>query len=182
MEDADGKSESQKKVRASELLPQVYAELRKLAQYKMKNEGGFQTLSATALVHEAYLRISKSDELPIWSSKRQFFSAAAEAMRRILIDRARTKKRIKRGGRVEWEDYFESQILASVKDDEILAVDEALEELDQADPESAELVKLRYFIGMSWEEISEATGIPDRTLRRRWTYAKTWLKERIERN
>jgi RNA polymerase sigma factor (TIGR02999 family) len=103
-------------------------------------------------------------------------------MRRILIDRARAKQAAKRGGNFVRGDFFESQIEAPIKEDKILAVDEALGELETVDPELAKLVKLRYFAGMSWPEISQATGIPDRTLRRRWTYAKAWLKERIERS
>ena len=165
---------------SAELLPLVYAELRKLAQFKMNQEAP-QTLSATALVHEAYLRISNSDESGCWSSERHFFGAAAEAMRRILIDRARAKRRIKRGGEMERAEFAESQIVAAAEDDELLAVDEALTELESADPQAAELVKLRYFAGMTWTEISAATGTADRTLRRQWTYAKAWLKERIQR-
>lgn len=167
---------------SGDLLAEVYQELRKLAQHKMSNEGGMQTLSATALVHEAYLRVSKDGEEGQWESKRHFFGAAAQAMRRILIDRARAKLAVKRGGDMERGELYESQIIAPVKDDEILAVDEALEELEKVDPDSAELVKLRYFAGMSWAEISEATGIPDRTVRRRWTYAKSWLKDRISQD
>ena len=163
------------------MLPLVYEELRKAAQVKMNNESGAQTLSATALVHEAYLRISKREDTPKWESRSQFFVAAAEAMRRILIDRARAKLQQKRGGDAKRVELFESQVVVESKDDELLAVNDALEILELEDAESAELVKLRYFAGMTWVEISEATGIPDRTLRRRWTYAKRWLQERLER-
>lgn len=165
-----------------DLLPLVYDELRRAAQVKMGNEGGMQTLTATALVHEAYLRISDRKETPVWANQRQFFVAAAEAMRRILIDRARAKLQVKRGGDLDRAELTESQIITPAKDDELLAVDDALELLEKEDPDSAELVKLRYFAGMNWEEISEATGVPDRTIRRRWTYAKVWLQERIERD
>ncbi|MDF1755992.1 MAG: sigma-70 family RNA polymerase sigma factor [Verrucomicrobiales bacterium] len=103
-------------------------------------------------------------------------------MRRILIDRARAKLQIKRGGKLDRVELQESQIITPEKDDEFLAVNEALEILESEDPESAELVKLRYFAGMTWDEISEATGIPDRTLRRQWTYAKAWLQDHIQRS
>ncbi|MEM7012658.1 MAG: ECF-type sigma factor [Verrucomicrobiota bacterium] len=165
---------------SAELLPLVYQELRRLAQSKMNQEAGPQTLTATALVHEAYLRVSKEDLTGQWANQRHFFGAAAEAMRRILIDRARAKKQLKRGGDREQVELSESQIISPVKDDKLLAVDEALELLEKEDPESAELAKLRYFAGMTWEEISEALGVPDRTVRRRWTYTKAWLQQRIE--
>lgn len=150
----------------------------------MSRESGPQTLSATSLVHEAYLRVSKEGEDggKAWSGRRHFFGAAAEAMRRILIERARSRQRIKRGGDQDRVDLSVSQIVSPAEDDQLLAVHEALEELEAADPESAELVKLRYFAGMSWEEISAATGTPNRTVRRRWTYAKSWLKEWMNRN
>ena len=170
---------------SSDLLPLVYQELRRLAQHKMQGEGshGVQTLTATALVHEAYLRISKDEtgEKGRWSSKRHFFGAAAEAMRRILIDRARAKQQIKRGGDLDRVEFAESAVVAPVQDDDLLAVDEALAELEAEDPDSAELVKLRYFAGMTWAEITEATGIPDRTIRRQWSYARAWLGARIKR-
>lgn len=173
---------SSPKTESSDLLPEVYEELRQLAHSRMNQENSPQTLSATALVHEAYLRVSKNEESPRWSNKRHFFGAAAEAMRRILIDRARAKRSQKRGGELNPEELCESQIIAPVKDDEILAVDEALEELEKVDSDSAELVKLRYFSGMSWAEIADATGISDRTVRRHWKYTKTWLRERLDRN
>jgi len=163
-----------------ELFTLVYDELRKTAQNKMVDEGP-QTLTATALVHEAYLRISKRNETPAWENQRQFFGAAAEAMRRILIDRARAKLQLKRGGKQRQVSLAESQIIAPQKDDELLALNEALEILEQEDPESAELAKFRYFAGMTWAEIVKATGTPERTLRRRWAYAKIWLQERIDR-
>lgn len=169
---------------AAEILPLVYDELRKLAEVRMNRESGPQTLSATSLVHEAYLRVAKDDEdgAKPWSSRRHFFSAAAEAMRRILIERARARRRIKRGGEHDRADLSISQIVSPAEDDQLLAVNDALDELQAADPDSAELVKLRYFAGMTWEEISAATGIPDRTVRRQWTYARSWLKEWMNRN
>lgn len=170
---------------AAAILPLVYDELRKLAELRMSQEAGPQTLTATSLVHEAYLRVAKEDTdgtTKLWGSRRHFFSAAAEAMRRILIERARARRRMKRGGDQERVDLSISQIVSPAEDDQLLAVNDALEELQAADPESAELVKLRYFAGMTWEEISAATGIPDRTVRRQWTYARTWLKEWMNRN
>ena len=166
---------------SEDLLPLVYEELRRVAQHKMNDEAGAQTLTPTALVHEAYLRISNRKERPSWDSPRQFFSAAAEAMRRILIDRARAKKQLKRGGESKDAELIESQVIAPTKDDDLLAVNEALELLEIENPEAAELVKLRYFAGMTWEEIGDASGVPDRTNRRLWTWAKAWLQERIER-
>ena len=166
---------------SEDLLPEVYAELRRLAQYKMQSEQGMQTLSATALVHEAYMRISKDNGRGQWENERHFFGAAAEAMRRILIDRARAKQQIKRGGDQYRVDLEEAELVAPAPDEELLLVDEALEELESTDPESAELIKLRYFAGMTWEEISSALGVPDRTIRRRWTYTRAWLQERIKR-
>jgi len=161
---------------SDDLLPQVYQELRRLAQNRLRQEGP-QTLTATSLVHEAYLRLSPG-ELQ-WESPRHFFAAAAEAMRRILIDRARAKKQIKRGGDRQRQQLSDSQIIAPAEDEQLLLVDEALQQLENEDPESAELVKLRYFAGMTWEEISTAVGTPERTLRRRWTYARSWLQERL---
>lgn len=169
---------------AAEILPRVYQELRKLAAVRMGRESGPQTLSATSLVHEAYLRVAKDEDTAEepWSSRRHFFGAAAEAMRRILIDRARARQRIKRGGEQERLDLSISQIVTPAEEDQLLAVHEALEELERVDAESAELVKLRYFAGMTWEEISVATDIPDRTLRRQWSYARSWLKEWMNRD
>lgn len=167
---------------AAELLPLVYDELRRLAQFRMSQEVGARTLCATALVHEAYLRVTAHQESAQWASRRHFFGAAAEAMRRILIDRARVRRQIKHGGEHERTDLSLSQITAPAEDDQLLQVNEALDELEKVDADAAELVKLRYFAGMTWEEISTATGIPDRTLRRQWTYARSWLKEWINRN
>lgn len=161
------------------LLLDVYDELRRLAHYRMSRESEAQTLSATALVHEAWLRIGKDDQTGRWANRRHFFGAAAEAMRRILIDRARARNQLKRGGGTDRTEWHESQVRAPAQDAQMLAVHEALAELEDTDPESAELVKLRYFAGMTWEEIADATGVPDRSLRRRWTYAKAWLRVRI---
>ena len=172
----DSAEEGEKKG-ADEYLPEIYSELRKLAQYKMSQEAAGQTLSATALVHEAYLRMNDNDADRKFEDQKHFFCSAAEAMRRILIDRARAKKRIKRGGEMERADLTESQIIAPIKDDEILNINEALEAFEQVDAETSEIVKLRYFAGMTWDEISNVTGTPERSLRRKWTYAKAWLKD-----
>lgn len=161
---------------SAELLPLVYQELRRVAQARIAHEGP-QTLTATSLVHEAYMRISPGN--PCWDNPRHFFAAAAEAMRRILIERARARKQIKRGGDRLRQQISDSQIIAPADDEQLLLVDDALQQLEVEDPESAELVKLRYFVGMTWQEISDAVGIPERTLRRRWTYARSWLQERL---
>lgn len=166
------------------LVDSVYAELRVLAHQKMVGEAP-QTLSATSLAHEAWLRISKDGEVGQgeWKNRRHFFGAAAEAMRRILIDRARARQALKRGGDLEKVDLSITQIAAPVDDtSNTVAVCEALEEFAKLDPECAELVKLKYFVGMSWEEIAELTGDSPRTVNRRWTYAKAWLYDAIERN
>lgn len=166
---------------SEDLLPLVYEELRRLARHRMQQEAGPQTLSATALVHEAYLRISTQKEDIQWENKRHFFAAAAEAMRRILVDRARAKKRLKRGGELKRVDWVESQMMAPMPEDEILVIHEILDELSIYDIKSAELIKMKYFAGMTWEEICDATGEADRSLRRRWTYARAWLRERMNR-
>jgi RNA polymerase sigma factor (TIGR02999 family) len=161
----------------AELMPVVYEELRKMARGQMGREGAPQTLSATALVHEAWLRVSQPGSSEVmWKSRRHFFGAAAEAMRRILIERARAKARVKRGGeweRVEWEDV---EIEAPVADSELLAVNEALAKLMNEDPLAGEIVNLRYFAGLKWQEIAEVTGMSERELNRQWEYARAWLQ------
>ena len=148
----------------------------------MQGETGPQTLSATALVHEAYLRVSKREPTEMWATKRQFFAAAAEAMRRILIDRARAKGRIKRGGELARIAFSESEITAPAKDDDLLAIDEALEKLAKVDSGGAELVSLYYFAGLDWEEIAELRGCSARTLRRQWAHLRAWLFEEIQKS
>ncbi len=160
------------------MLPQMYDELRRLARGILSTESGPQTLTATALVHEAWLRVSKNDPVK-WENRRHFFGAAAQAMRRILINRARDRKRLKRGGvqvRVELED---NMIVSPAPDDDLLAVDEALTRLTGADPLAAEIVSLRFFAGLAWKEISEITGISERELNRQWAFARAWLKAEI---
>src|SRR3954471_11863587 len=168
---------------AAELLPLVYEELRKLAAAKMARESPGQTLQATALVHEAWLKLAGSDRQQ-WRGRAHFFGAAAEAMRRILIDKARRKSSEKRGGNQRAEELHESRIELRAPADEILAVNDALESLAGQDSVAAEVVKLRYFVGMSIAEIADALGIGPRTVDRHWAFARAWLKKAIrgERN
>ena len=163
---------------STELLPLLYEELRRLARGHMAAESGPQTLTATALVHEAWLRVS-DDAGPQWESRRHFFGAAAEAMRRILIDRARAKLAEKRGGRVEHTPIEEVDITAPSPDEELLAVHEALDALAAEDALAGEIVRLRYFAGMAWAEIAEVTGLSERDLQRQWQYARKWLHAAI---
>ena len=166
---------------AEELLPLVYDELRRLAAAKMANEKPGQTLQATALVHEAWIRLA-GDERKHWKGQNHFFGAAAEAMRRILIERARRKARVRHGRSQPAEELHESRIEIEAPAEEILAVDEALDELQEEDPVAAEVVKLRYFVGMSLPETSQSLGISPRSVDRHWAYARSWLKRAIRRN
>ena len=159
---------------AEELLPLVYEELRKLAAHKMANEAPGQTLQPTALVHEAWLRLVGSGQ-EHWNSRGHFFGAAAEAMRRILVERARKKARVRHGGQLERVDLDHVTMATQDNDDTILAVHEALEKLAVQSPQKAEVVKLRYFAGMEHAEIAEALGVSEPTARRHWAYARSWL-------
>ena len=160
---------------AEELLPLVYEELRGLAAGRMANEIAGQTLQPTALVHEAWLRLG-GDEAPSFQNRAHFFGAAAEAMRRILIERARRRVAAKRGGGVVMVDVEGIEIPSPVADDDqLLAVNEALEKFAMLDPRKAELVKLRYFVGMNFEEASAALGIAVPTAKQWWAYARAWL-------
>jgi RNA polymerase sigma factor (TIGR02999 family) len=160
-----------------ELFALVYGELRKLAARQIASEPADVTLQATALVHEAYLKLSGGDR--IWSGRRQFFAAAAEAMRRILVDHARKRKRLRRGGSHQ-RVAADLKLLPEVRpDDEVLALTEVLSDFEQEDPRAAELVKLRYFIGMSLEEAAEVTGVSRSTAARDWSYAKAWLLQKL---
>jgi len=160
---------------ADELLPLVYEELRRLAAGRMANEIAGQTLQPTALVHEAWLRLG-GDEAPSFQNRAHFFGAAAEAMRRILIERARRRIAAKRGGGAVMVDVDGIEIPSPVADDDqLLAVNEALEKFATFDPRKAELVKLRYFVGMSFEEASAALGIAVPTAKQWWAYARAWL-------
>jgi RNA polymerase sigma factor (TIGR02999 family) len=163
---------------ANNLLPLVYNELRQLAARKMARESGTQTLQPTALVHEAWLRLG-GNEQPAWQNRTHFFCAAAEAMRRILIDRARSKQARRHGGGQQRVDVEELEIAAPIKDDELLAVNEALDRFTQHAPHKAELVKLRYFAGLGLEEAGQVLGISEPTAVRWWTYSKTWLYHAI---
>jgi RNA polymerase sigma factor (TIGR02999 family) len=160
---------------AAQLLPLVYDELRQLAVQRLANEKPGQTLQATALVHEAYLRLVDVDKVRRWDSRAHFFAAAAEAMRRILIDQARRKRRPKHGGGRNRVSLDEALCLGAAPDDDLLALDEALERLAHEEPAKAELVKLHYFAGLSLEEAGGALGISHRTAKRHWAYARAWL-------
>jgi RNA polymerase sigma factor (TIGR02999 family) len=160
---------------ASQLLPLIYDELRKLAAQKLAQEKPGQTLQATALVHEAYLRLVGADAEHPWDSRGHFFAAAAEAMRRILIDAARRKLRPKHGGGRHRVSLDEALCLGQAADDDLLALDEALEKLAHEEPAKAELVKLHFFAGMGLEEAGQVLGISHRTAKRYWAYARAWL-------
>jgi RNA polymerase sigma factor (TIGR02999 family) len=166
---------------AEKLLPLVYDELRKLAASRLSQEPAGQTLQATALVHEAYLRLVGDGEPPRWDSRGHFFAAAAEAMRRILVDAARRKKRIKRGGDQVRQDFEKLEIAAPELHEDLLALDEALDKLAVADRQAAELVQLRYFAGMTLPEAADAMGISPRTADRLWAYARAWLHQELQK-
>ena len=161
---------------AEKLFPLVYEQLRRIAANKMAGERVGDTLQPTALVHEAYLKLAGKDgEARSWKSQRHFIHCAAEAMRRILIDRARKRDALKRGGDQMRTTFQESQLETGVPDDEILAVDEALQKLELESPELAEIVKLRYFTGMTVGEIAAAQGCSASTIDRGWRIARSWL-------
>ncbi len=162
-----------------QLLPVVYAELRKLARGKISQEAAGQTLTATALVHEAYLRLVGDDASQQWDHRGHFFAAAAESMRRILIETARRKKRIKHGGELDRIDLPEIEAPLFSKSDDLLALDDALTLFAKEDPAKAELVKLRYFAGLSEQEAADLLGISRATAARHWAYARAWLFSRI---
>ena len=159
---------------ADKLLPLVYEELRKLAAHKMASEAPGQTLQPTALVHEAWLRLI-GDESKTWDSRGHFFAAAAEAMRRILIERARAKRRLRRGAGGERIPLEHVTVASDDPPETVLAIHEALEELAAHDPFKAELVKMRYFVGLSQDEIAHALGLYVPTIRRHWAIARAWL-------
>jgi RNA polymerase sigma factor (TIGR02999 family) len=164
---------------ASQLLPLVYDELRRLAAKKLAGEKPGQTLQATALVHEAYLRLVGAGHEQHWDSRGHFFAAAAEAMRRILVEAARHKRTLKQGGGRVREEFDEVLLAAPEPVEDLLALDEALEKLGARDPIKAELVKLRYFAGLTIEEAAAALNISSATAKRSWTYARTWLYQEI---
>jgi len=164
---------------AAELLPLVYDELRKLAAARLSEEKPGQTLQPTALVHEAYLRLVGGEQAQDWDGRGHFFAAAAEAMRRILVDHVRHKKSLKGGGGRARVELREDAAAAPERSDEILAVDEALAGLAIADPQAAELVKLRYFAGLSIDEAARALNISPRSADRLWAYARAWLRRAV---
>jgi RNA polymerase sigma factor (TIGR02999 family) len=165
---------------AEQLLPIVYEELRRLAAQKMAILPGGQTLQATALVHEAYLRLLGGGN-QCWENRRHFFAAAAESMRHILIDRARRRSRLRHGANAERVDLDAVEIPEPVQDEMLLNLNHALEELQTASPERAEIVKLRFFAGFSESEIAGILNVSERSVQRHWSCAKAWLFERIER-
>ena len=164
---------------AKELLPLVYDELRRLAAFKLAQENPGQTLQATALVHEAWLRLG-GEENQAWNGRPHFMGVASEAMRRILIDNARRKRALRHGGGHLRVDLQEMEIAVPVKDDDLLEVDAALERFTALDKQKAELVKLRYFTGLTIEEAAEILGVSTPTAKRWWAYARAWLHKEIE--
>lgn len=165
---------------AEQLLPLVYEELRKLAAQKMAQEAPGQTLQATALVHEAYIRLVDVEKAKHWNSRGHFFGAAAEAMRRILVDNARRKQRPKHGGGRQRVELGEACSSHCVPADDLLALDDALVKLASQDAAKARLVELRYFAGLSLDEAAKALGISRATAKRYWTYARAWLYAEID--
>lgn len=164
---------------AEQLLPLVYEELRKLAAAKMAQEKPDQTLQATALVHEAYIRLVDVEKAQHWNSRGHFFAAAAEAMRRILLNRARDKGRVKRGGQCQRIDLDKIEMAANTPSEDLFAVDEAIERLAEENQECADLVKMRFFAGLSVDEAGAALGISKSTADRYWVYARAWLFEKL---
>ena len=164
---------------AGDLLPLVYAELRRLAKQRLAQEKPGQTLQATALVHEAYLRLVDGEVIQRWESRGHFFAAAAEAMRRILVENARRKRAEKHGGRMERQACDDLVVAAPAPPEDLLALDEALAKLEANDPVKAQLVKLRYFAGLSEEDAARALGVSRATVQRHWRYAKAWLLDEL---
>ena len=165
--------------RAEELLPLVYEELRRLASGKLAHERPGQTLQPTALVHEAWLRLTHSSR-PGWESSGDFFAAAAEAMRRILVESARRKQRIRHGGGCQRSEFDELQIAGPMPDQDMLALDEALDQLAEIDAQAAQLVNLRFFTGLTQAQAAEQLGVSRSTADRTWVFARAWLVERVK--
>jgi RNA polymerase sigma factor (TIGR02999 family) len=164
-----------------ELFPIVYAELRKLATQRMAREKPGQTLQPTALVHEAYMRLVDVERAQRWKSRGHFFGAAAQAMRRILVERARGRASEKRGGGRQRVDLSAADVAVESSPEDLLALDEALHRLEESDPVTARLVDLRYFAGLSMPQAAEALGVSLRTAERNWAYARTWLHRELAR-
>ena len=165
---------------ADELLPLVYEELRRVATWKLSREKPGQTLQATALVHEAYIRLVGA-EAQNWSSRTHFFAAAAEAMRRILVENARRKKRLRHGGNLHRAEMQDADLMIDVPCGDLLALNEALTKFAVEDPAKANLVKLRYFAGLTLEQAAEMLGISRATADRYWSYARAWLFDQINK-
>jgi RNA polymerase sigma factor (TIGR02999 family) len=165
---------------AEQLLPLVYDELRRLAAQRLSQEKRGQTLQATALVHEAYLRLLGDESQPNWDSRRHFFAAAAEAMRRILVDSARRKRSVKHGGQRARVELDEALVIGDEPRDELVDLSDVLDQLTTADPRAAELVKLRFFAGLTGDQAAEALGISSRSADLLWSYARAWLFERLQ--
>ncbi len=171
-----GQIESGDPTAAELLLPLIYEELRKLAAAKLQNEKPGQTLQATALVHDAYIRLVDGEKSQHWNGRKHFFAAAAEAMRRILVDQARSKRALKRGGQGQRVALDEAQAGATLPDDQLLDIDEALTRLAVEDPQAARLIQLRYFAGLSIEDAAELVGVSRTTAYEHWSYAKVRLR------
>jgi RNA polymerase sigma factor (TIGR02999 family) len=167
---------------AEQLLPLVYDELRQLAAQKLAHEKPGQTLDATALVHEAYLRLVDTDKVQPWNGRHHFFGAAAEAMRRILVEKARRKGRLRHGGGLRRANLLDAEVAAPADDEQVLLLDEALARLAAARPQAAEVVKLRFFAGLTLEEIAPLLDLSARTTRRLWVFARAWLRRDMERS
>ena len=163
---------------SEELLPLVYRELRQLAAARLSNEKPGQTLQATALVHEAYLRLVGKEVSPSWNGRGHFFGAAAEAMRRILIENARRKQQARRGGTLKRVDLEDGDAVA-VDSEKLLEIDDALTKFEELDPRAAQVVKLRYFAGLTMQQTADSLGISLRSAERDWTYARTWMRGRL---
>ncbi len=167
---------------AEQLLPLVYDELRQLAAQKLAHEKPGQTLQPTALVHEAYLRLVDTEKAQHWDSRGHFFAAAAEGMRRILLNRARDKKRAKRGGERRRVDLDQIEIALDTSDEQLIALDEALTQLAVEDPDAARLVNLRFFAGLTLKDAAALLGLAQRTAERQWAYARAWLYARLRQD
>lgn len=167
---------------ADALLPLVYEELRKLAAHKMAQEAGYQTLQPTALVHEAWLRLVGQDRESSFQNRAHFFAAAAEAMRRILVEKARRKRRLRHGGGQERLPIQEVEVAAETADERLLEVNDALDGLAREDPLEADVVKLRFFVGLNHKEIAQALDLSEKTVQRYWAHAKASLFQRIRGN
>ena len=165
---------------SEQLLPLVYSDLRRLAARRLAREAPGQTLDPTALVHEAYLRLVRADQAPTWEGRGHFFAAAAQAMRRILVENARRKRSLKHGGGLVRQPLEEAELLAPEPREDVLALDEALTELAATDRAAAELVQLRYFGGLSIPDAAEVLGVSQRTAERLWTFARAWLREKVQ--